>query len=53
MILPGVTVVALAILFSLTALALGAAGDVSHPYRIAATLAAVLVVGLALIAAAE
>jgi hypothetical protein len=52
-ILPGVTLVALAILFTLTTLALGIAGRVAHPYRVVTTLAALLVLGMALLVAGE
>ncbi len=45
----GVQLVALAVLFLLTALALGAAGELRHPWRTAVALAALLVVGMALL----
>jgi cytochrome bd-type quinol oxidase subunit 2 len=45
----GVAFTALAILFGLTGLALWADGRVSHPIRILFALAAVLLVGLALL----
>jgi hypothetical protein len=41
--------VALATLFLLTALALGAAGEVRHPYRAGLAIASALVVGAALV----
>ena len=41
--------VAVAVLFLLTALAFEAEGRLGHPYRVTATLAAVFVVGLALV----
>jgi hypothetical protein len=44
-----VTIVALAMLFLLTALAFGAAGQLHHPYRVAIVIAAALVVGSALL----
>ena len=43
----GVIATALSLLFFLTALALGAAGGLRHPYRVAAALAATLVLGVA------
>ncbi len=49
MFLLGVVVVALGMLFLLTALALGAAGRFDHPVRVALALAAALVLGIALI----
>lgn len=45
----GVILVALATLFSLTTLAFSAAGTLRHPLRIGALLAALLLVGLALL----
>ena len=45
----GVILVALALLFSLTTLALGAAGALGHPYRVSAALAATLAIGLVLL----
>jgi hypothetical protein len=44
-----VVVVALATLFLLTALALGAAGEVRHPYRAGLAISSALVVGAALV----
>ncbi len=41
--------VAIAVLYLLTALAFEAEGLLPHPYRVTAALAAVLVVGLALV----
>jgi hypothetical protein len=49
MFLLAVTIVALAMLFLLTALALGAAGRIGHPYRVALAISAALVVGVALL----
>ncbi len=49
MLLLAVLVLALAMLFLLTALALGASGQLRHPYRVALALAAALVVGAALL----
>jgi hypothetical protein len=45
----GVVVVALGTLFLLTALALGAAGRLCHPYRAGLAVAATLIVGAALL----
>lgn len=45
----GVLLTALALLFSLTALALAASGQLRHPYRVVGVLAATLAVGLALL----
>jgi hypothetical protein len=45
----GVILTALALLFSLTALALRAASGLRHPYRVAAALAATLALGIALL----
>jgi hypothetical protein len=53
MLLLGVVLVTLAVLYFLTELALGAAGRVGHPYRVGMLLVAVLVTGLALVAAAD
>ena len=53
MLLVGVVLVTLAVLYFLTELALGASGQVHHPWRVAALLVAVLVAGLALVAAAD
>jgi hypothetical protein len=50
MVILGVIVVALAILFSLTSLALRASGQLRHPLRVGVALAALLVLGLALLA---
>jgi len=44
-----VVIIALATLFLLTALALGAAGELRHPYRLVLVLAAALIVGAALL----
>ena len=44
----GVAVVAVAVLFGLTALALAASGRLGHPVRVAAAVAAVLAIGIAL-----
>lgn len=49
MFLLAVTVIALATLFLLTALALGAAGRLPHPYRAALVIGAALIVGAALL----
>jgi hypothetical protein len=49
MFLLAVTVVALAVLFLLTTLALWASGDVRHPVRIVAPLAVLLTLGLMLL----
>lgn len=49
MFLLGVVVVALAMLFLLTALALGAAGRLSHPRRVALVVASASIVGAALL----
>jgi hypothetical protein len=49
MVILGVIVVALAILFSLTAVALRASGQLRHPIRAGVALAAVLALGLALL----
>jgi len=46
----GVIVVALAILFSLTAFALRASDQLAHPTRVGVALAALFVLGLALLA---
>lgn len=46
-----VVLVALAVLFALTALALAASGRLEHPVRVGAVLAALLMLGLALLAA--
>lgn len=51
MFLLGVILVALALLFFLTALALRAAGFLGHPWATAAAIAGTLTVGLALLAA--
>ena len=51
MFLLGVVLVALALLFLLTALALRAAGFLRHPWTAAGAIAATLAVGLALLAA--
>jgi hypothetical protein len=45
----GVILFALALLFALTALAFRATGQLGHPYRVAAALAATLVLSLALL----
>jgi hypothetical protein len=45
----GVILYALALLFTLTALALRATNQLGHPYRVAAVLAATLVLSLALL----
>jgi hypothetical protein len=45
----GVTLTALAILFGLTGLALWAEGRVGHPIRVLLALAALLLLGLALL----
>ena len=45
----GVTLVAVSLLFALTTLALGAAGKLGHPFRVALALAATLIVGIALL----
>ena len=50
MVVLGVIAVALAILFSLTAFALQAVGRLPHPARAGAALAALLALGLALLA---
>jgi hypothetical protein len=44
-----VTLLALALLFALTALALSAAGMLGRPYRVAAVLAATLAIALVLL----
>jgi hypothetical protein len=44
-----VVIIALATLFLLTALALGAAGELSHPYRVALVILATLIIGAALL----
>ncbi len=49
MFLLAVVLVALGMLFLLTALALGAAGQLRHPYRIVLAVGAALVVGAALL----
>ena len=49
MFLLGVALTTLAILFSLTALALASGARLAHPYRVAAALAATLALGLALL----
>jgi hypothetical protein len=48
--LPGVILTALAILFLLTTLALAAGGALRHPFRVGISLAALLALGLALLA---
>jgi hypothetical protein len=53
MVLLGIVLVTLAILYFLTALALGASDRVGHPYRVGMLLVAVFVAGLALVAAAD
>jgi hypothetical protein len=45
----GVMLFALALLFALSAIAVAATGQLGHPYRVAAALAATLVVSLALL----
>jgi hypothetical protein len=45
----GVTLTSAALLFALAALALSAGGRLSHPFRVAAALAAALVLGLVLL----
>jgi hypothetical protein len=45
----GVMLVAVSLLVALTALALGAAGKLGHPFRAALALAATLIVGIALL----
>jgi hypothetical protein len=50
MVIVGVIVVALAILFSLTAFALRVSGQLRHPARVGAALAGLFVLGLALMA---
>ena len=47
----GVVLVAIAVLFTLTALAVAASGKIGHPFRVAAALGALLLLGLALLAA--
>ena len=49
MFLIAVVVIALATLFLLTALALGAAGQMRHPYRAALVIGSALIVGVALL----
>ena len=49
MVLLAVVLIALATLFLLTALALGAAGQLPHPYRTVLVVGAALVVGVALL----
>jgi hypothetical protein len=49
MLLLAVTIVALATLFLLTALALGTTGQMRHPVRVVVVLAAALVIGVALL----
>lgn len=49
MFLLAVALVALGMLFLLTALALGAAGQLRHPYRAALAVGAALIVGAALL----
>ena len=49
MFLVGVILTSLAVLFLLTTLAVGAGGQLRHPFRIAAALIVVLVLGLALL----
>lgn len=49
MLLLGVVVTALAVLFSLTALAFASSGRLGQPYRVGAALATALAVGLALL----
>ena len=49
MFLLGVVIVALAMLFLLTALALGAAGRIGHPRRAALVIASASIVGAALV----
>ncbi|HEY7794128.1 MAG TPA: hypothetical protein VIA10_09000 [Gaiellaceae bacterium] len=49
MVLLAVVLVALAVLFLLTALALAASDQLPHPYRTAVAIGAALVVGLALL----
>jgi hypothetical protein len=44
-----IVIIALATLFLLTALALGAAGELRHPYRLTLVLLAALVIGAALL----
>jgi hypothetical protein len=44
-----VVIIALATLFLLTALALGAAGELRHPYRLVFVLGAALIIGAALL----
>jgi hypothetical protein len=44
-----VVVIALGTLFLLTALALGSAGEIRHPYRAAIAIAAALLIGVALL----
>ena len=48
--LPAVILTALAILFLLTTLALGASGQLRHPIRVGGGLVAMLILGLALLA---
>jgi hypothetical protein len=49
MFLLAVVIIALATLFLLTALALGAAGEMRHPIRSVLVIAAALIVGIALL----
>jgi hypothetical protein len=52
-ILLGIVLVALALLFGLTALALGASRNLGHPRRVVLALAALFSIGVALLLAAE
>ena len=49
MFLLAVVIIALALLFLLTALALGAAHQLNHPYRIGLALVCALLIGLAIL----
>ena len=49
MFLVAVTIVALVLLFALTALALGVADELRHPHRVALVLSTALLIGLALL----
>ena len=49
MFLIAVMIVALALLFMLTALALGAADQLHHPYRVALILVFALLIGIAML----
>lgn len=50
MLLLAVVIIALSLLFLLTALALGAAHQLHHPYRVVLVLACGLMIGLAILA---